>query len=176
MPIKVAQRDLWIYSAIFVDILSIFTHISLKNPRYLEKSCTKKEDQILFSSLRQRDMLMGQQYWWATIKVGNLVEIQLYLQPILLFLKDNQICRLYRLYIYISCYCNHLDIIISIGQIPNQSCCLFFYIRQRDLQIIQTIYIHILSLKSPSSLSVLAISPTNLVVCFFASDNQICRL
>ena len=26
--IKVAQRDLWIYSAIFVDILSIFTHIS----------------------------------------------------------------------------------------------------------------------------------------------------
>ena len=42
--IKVAQRDLWIYSAIFVDILSIFTHISLKNPRYLEKSCTKKED------------------------------------------------------------------------------------------------------------------------------------
>ena len=43
-PIKVAQRDLWISSAIFVDILSIFTHISLKNPRYLEKSCTKKED------------------------------------------------------------------------------------------------------------------------------------
>ena len=42
--IKVAQRDMWIYSAIFVDILSIFTHISLKNPRYLEKSCTKKED------------------------------------------------------------------------------------------------------------------------------------
>ena len=46
--IKVAQRDLWIYSAIFVDILSIFTHILLKNPRYLEKSCTKKEDKIFF--------------------------------------------------------------------------------------------------------------------------------
>ena len=45
----------------------------------------------------------------------HIVEILLYLKPILLFLKDNEICRLYRLYIYISCHCNHQDIIISIG-------------------------------------------------------------
>ena len=100
------------------------------------------------------------QYWLET-------------QPILLFIFLHQTTRSVDYKDYISTYLvvEITIIIITIGYIPNQSCCLFLCIRQRDLQIIWTIYLHILSLKSPSpsSLSVL------LFIISFSSSFDFCN-
>ena len=67
----------------------------------------------------------------------HIVEILLYLKPILLFLKDNEICRLYRLYIYTYHVIAITKKLVSVSaRSPTNLDVYFFYIRQRDLQII----------------------------------------